>query len=112
MAEDALVVLSTFGSPEKAREISRTLVDERLAACANLLPGAESIYRWEEAVETAQETVVMFKLTQDRYYAFETRLRELHPYEVPEIIALRVQAGNFPYLQWLDESCRPAWPGN
>lgn len=111
MPEDALVVLSTFSTPEKAREIARILVEERLIACANLLPGAESIYRWKEAVEETRETVVLFKLVEDRYYAFEARLRELHPYEVPEIISLRVQAGHFPYLQWLDESCRPAWSG-
>ena len=109
MAEDVLVVLSTFGSPEHARQVATALVEERLAACANLLPGVESIYRWRMGVETAKETMVLFKLSEDRYYAFEARLRELHTYEVPEIISLRVQHGHFPYLQWVDESCRPPW---
>src|SRR6266481_5586556 len=104
MAEDTLVVLSTFGSAEEARKIARVLVEERLAACANVLPGVESIYRWQGAVETAAEVLVMFKTNIDRYYRLEARLRELHSYEVPEIIALPVQVGSLPYLRWVDES--------
>ena len=106
MAEDTLVVLSTFGSAEEARKIARVLVEERLAACANVLPGVESIYRWQGAVETAAEVLVMFKTNIDRYYRLEARLRELHSYEVPEIIALPVQVGSLPYLRWVDESCQ------
>ena len=106
MAEEALVVLSAFGSVEEARRVARTLVEEKLAACANLLPGVESLYRWQGEVETAQEIVVIFKTNRDRYYQLEKRLQELHSYEVPEVVALRVEAGALPYLRWIDDSCR------
>jgi periplasmic divalent cation tolerance protein len=108
MAEDALVVLSNFPNREEARRIARLLVEERLCACANILPGVESIYRWKDAIQTEPETTVMFKTNANRYYLFEARLVKLHPYEVPEVIALQVHATNFPYLSWLDECCRDA----
>ena len=106
MAENTLIVLSTFGSPEEARRVAFTLVEERLAACANLLPAVESIYRWKGAVETATETQVVFKTNIDRYYQLETRLKQLHSYETPEIVALRAHAGLLSYLRWVDDSCR------
>lgn len=105
MAEEALVVLTTWPDLEKAREAARILVEEHLAACANLLPQAESIYRWEGAVETATENVVIFKTTISRYWQFENRVLELHPYKVPEIIALRPYAGLPAYLRWVEASC-------
>lgn len=106
MAEDALLVMTTFSSVEDARRIGRQLVEERLAACANLLPAVESIYRWKGAIETASEVVVLLKTTNFQYYQLEARLQALHPYEVPEIIALPVQLGSWPYLRWIDESCQ------
>src|SRR5690349_8173057 len=108
MAEDTLVVFSTFGSAEEARSVARILVEERLAACANLLPGVESIYRWQGAIETAVEVMVVFKTNIDRYYRLEARLKELHPYEIAEIVALPVKVGSLPYLRWVDESCQDA----
>ncbi len=108
MAENTLVVFSTFGSAEEARRVSRTVVEEHLAACANILPAIESIYHWKGAVETATETLVLFKTSRERYLQFEHRLKELHSYEVPEIVALPIQAGLSAYLQWIQESCREA----
>ncbi len=105
MSGEALLVLSTFPDVATARRISRQLVEEQFAACANILPQIESIYWWEEKVETASETFVLFKTTAGRYAALETTLRRLHPYEVPEIIALRIDQALPDYLRWVSESC-------
>jgi periplasmic divalent cation tolerance protein len=107
MAEETLVVLTTWPDMEKARAAARVLVEEHLAACANLLPGAESIYRWEGKVETAAEVVAVFKTTVHRYWQFERRVQELHPYQVPEIVALRPHGGLPAYMRWVEESCIP-----
>lgn len=107
MAEDALLVLSTFGTVDEARKVARTIVEEHLAACGNLIPSVESIYQWKGNVETSAETLVLFKTTTDRYWQLETRIRELHSYETPEIIAVRLHAGLPAYLRWIDESCLP-----
>ena len=107
MAGEALLVLSTFPDPVAARRVGRQLVEERCAACVNLLPVVESIYWWEGKVEDASETVALFKTTADRYEALETTLRQLHPYEVPEIIALPIERGLPDYLRWVAEQCAP-----
>lgn len=106
MAEQTLIVFCTFGSAEEARKIGRLLVEEKLAACANILPGVESIYRWKDALETSAETMVLFKTNVDRYFDFEHRLLEVHSYEVPEVVAVRAEAGSLPYLRWVDDCCR------
>jgi periplasmic divalent cation tolerance protein len=106
MAENTLIVLSTFSTTEEARRVSTILIEERLAACANLLPPVESIYRWKGAVETATESMVIFKTNIDRYYQLEARLKQLHSYEVPEIISFQAHAGLLSYLRWVDDSCR------
>ncbi|MEO8043702.1 MAG: divalent-cation tolerance protein CutA [Spartobacteria bacterium] len=105
MADEVLLVLSTFPDAATARRIGRQLVEEKCAACANLLPSVESIYWWEGKVENGNETLVLFKTTPDRYEALETTLRQLHPYEVPEIIAFRVEQGLPEYLRWVSENC-------
>jgi periplasmic divalent cation tolerance protein len=97
------VVLSTFPNPDKAAEIARVLVDERLAACVNLVPSVRSIYRWQGAVSDDTETLALIKTTGDRFDALAARLRELHPYEVPEMLALEVAAGHAPYVAWVGE---------
>jgi periplasmic divalent cation tolerance protein len=79
-------------------------VTENLAACANIVPAVESIYRWQEKVENAQEILVFFKTTAARYAAFQDRLKALHPYEVPEIICLRIADGLPEYLRWIGEN--------
>jgi periplasmic divalent cation tolerance protein len=105
MADDVLLVLSTFPDAATARRIGRELVEQRCAACANILPQLESIYWWEKKIETAGETLVLFKTTAERYAALETTLRQLHPYEVPEIIAVPLNAGLPAYLSWVTENC-------
>lgn len=97
----AVVVLSTFPDETRAADIARTLVDARLAACVNLVAGARSIYRWQGAIEEAREVLAVIKTTSDRLDALRTRLVELHPYEVPEVIAMPVVGGHAPYLDWI-----------
>ena len=101
MNEETLLACSTFPEIEIARRIARQLVTENFAACANIVPAVESIYRWQDKIEDAQETHVFFKTTVARYPAFQERLRALHPYEVPEIIGLPISAGLPEYLQWV-----------
>ena len=106
MAEKILLALSTFPDAEIARRISNQLVSKRFAACANILPAAESIYRWKGKIESANETLVLFKLSEDRQSAFQEELRSLHPYDVPEIIFVSVASGRPEYLRWVAENCR------
>ena len=108
MAEKILLALSTFPDAETARKISNQLVAERLAACANILPSVESIYRWKEKIESGNETLVFFKLSEDGQSAFQEKLRSLHPYEVPEIIFVPVSNGLPEYLGWVVENCGQA----
>lgn len=96
---EVMVVLCTFPDLDQARQIGAALVERQVAACVNLLPGVESIYRWQGRVERAGEVLALFKTT--RYPELEAALRELHPYEVPEILALPVAAGLPAYLEWL-----------
>jgi periplasmic divalent cation tolerance protein len=105
MAEKVLLALSTFPDQETARDISNELVTKKLAACANILPGVQSIYRWNEKIESGNETLVLFKLSDDRRSKFQQTLRSLHPYEVPEIIFIPISSGLPDYLQWVVESC-------
>ena len=105
MAEKILLALSTFPDAEIARRISNQLVSERFAACANILPSVESIYRWKDKIESGNETLVFFKLSEDRQSAFQEKLRSLHPYEVPEIVFVPVASGLTDYLRWVAESC-------
>jgi periplasmic divalent cation tolerance protein len=104
---DALVVLVTAPTPERAAEIARALVDERLAACGNVLPGIRSIYRWEGKVEDEQEALLLLKTTSGRFEALRERVLALHPYQVPEVIALPVGAGSAPYLAWIAAETAP-----
>jgi len=104
MPEDSILVLSTFPDAATARHIGRTVVEEKLAACVNLLPPVESIYRWKGAIETATEVMALIKSTTWKYQLLEARIRELHPYEVPEIISLRIDSGHTEYLRWLEQS--------
>lgn len=97
----ARIVLSTAATPEEAARIGRALVEERLAACATLIPGAQSIYRWEGAVEEATETLMLLKTGADKIGALEVRLHELHSYEAPEFLVLEVESGSHRYLDWL-----------
>jgi periplasmic divalent cation tolerance protein len=105
VSEEFVIALSTFPDAETARKISRELVESALVACANIIPAVESIYYWKEKVETSAETLAIFKLSTVRYSEFESRLRELHPYDVPEIVRLNIAGGSADYLRWIGESC-------
>jgi periplasmic divalent cation tolerance protein len=104
---EMLLVFSTFGSEEDAARVVRTLVEERLIACANLIPGARSIYRWKDGVADERETVALLKTRKQDWAALQSRLHELHPYETPECLAVRIAAGAPAYLAWLEESLAP-----
>lgn len=103
MADEILLAISTFPDIETARRIARQLVTENFAACANIVPAVESIYRWQGEVENGHETLVFFKTTAARSAAFQEKLKALHPYEVPEIICLRIADGLPEYLSWVAE---------
>ncbi len=96
------IILSTFPSDEIAREVTHTLLEERLIACGNLIPGVTSIYRWQGAVETSAEVIVIFKTTAP-VESVMARIKELHPYEVPEIVVLQVADVHPAYLAWARE---------
>lgn len=101
-----LLVFCTFPDPTTARDIARTLVAEKLVACVNLLPAVTSIYVWQGQQEESTETLALLKTPRALYAALETRLRDLHPYEVPEIIALEPTAALPAYLQWVTEQTK------
>jgi periplasmic divalent cation tolerance protein len=103
---DAVVVLVTTPTPERAAEIARALVSERLAACGNVVPGLRSIYRWEGKVQEDEEALLVLKTTRARFDALRARVLALHPYDVPEVIALPVEAGSAAYLQWIAAETR------
>ena len=98
---DAILVITTLSSADAAAEIARKLVGEKLAACANLVPAVRSIYRWEGKVQDENEVLVLIKTQQRHYERLKARLLELHPYEVPEVIALPVERGHQAYLDWI-----------
>lgn len=103
-ATGAVVAFSTVASPEDAERIARALVEERLAACVNVVPGLVSFYRWKGKVERDDELLLVIKTMAGRLDELRGRLVELHPYEVPELVALPVEGGHPPYLAWLAES--------
>lgn len=95
------LVLTTLDDPEAAERIAQTLLAERLIACANLLPAGRSIYRWQGAIEQSDETLLLLKTTRNRYRSLEARLKELHPYELPEIVAIEPEAVLPAYASWV-----------
>ncbi len=104
-APEALIIFSTC-PPAAAPAIARTLVEEKLAACVNVLAGVHSVYRWQGRIEDAAETLLIIKTTTDHYDELEHRLRALHPYDVPEILAVPVARGYPPYVDWLQNRAR------
>lgn len=95
------VVLATAPDADSGAALARALVEERLAACVNLVPGVRSIYRWKERIEDESEVLLVIKTRADRCQALAARVRELHPYEVPEVLELPAVGGNPAYLDWL-----------
>jgi len=102
-ANDVRLVLCTFPSTEEARQIGTTLVEKQLAACVNLIPGVESIYRWQRQVETAAEVLAIFKTSAAAIATLSHELANLHPYEVPEIVTLDPTDVSASYHSWLLE---------
>ena len=103
---EALLVFTTLPNADKAYEIARALVEERLAACANLLPAVRSIYRWQDKLQDEYEVVVLLKTRAENVERLKARLLELHPYEIPEILAVPVESGYQAYLDWLGVQTR------
>ena len=100
------LVLTTTANPEEAARLGRALVEERLAACATLIPAVQSIYRWQGEVESASETLLLLKTGAEQLAALEARLHQLHSYQTPEFLVLPVEAASQPYLDWLQASLR------
>lgn len=105
-APATLLCLCTCPDAASAQELAETLVGERLAACVNRLPGVLSTYRWQREVHTDGEELLLIKTTAERFEALKTRLLELHPYELPELIALPVELGHAAYLDWVRNATR------
>ena len=102
--EQFRIVLTTASSRDEAKRIAKALVEERLAACVNVVHGVESIYRWQRKVEEAAEVLLLIKTNVEKLEALETAIRRLHSYEVPEFLIFEVNGGSAAYLKWLDDS--------
>ncbi len=102
----AYLVLVTAPPGEAAERLARALVEERLAACVNRVPGLRSVYRWQGEVVEDEEVLLLVKTSEDRLDALLARVPELHPYEVPEVVAVPIERGHPPYLAWLEASTR------
>jgi len=100
-------VLSAVGAQPDAERIARALVEERIAACVNIVPGITSIYRWKGAVEQEAELLLVIKTTGERVEQLKARLLQLHPYELPEVVVIPIVGGHQAYLDWLAEQARP-----
>jgi periplasmic divalent cation tolerance protein len=105
MAKDVLVVLVTC-PPDQAQAIADALVEERVAACVNVVTSLQSVYRWKGAVQHEGEALLIVKTTKDRFDALKQAVLKHHPYELPEVIAVTVDRGHAPYLEWVVESTR------
>jgi len=101
---DKLIVLTTAGSETEARKIAQTLVERRLAACVNIIPRIQSVYRWEGKVEETEECLLLIKTVKAREDQVRTAIRELHTYDLPECIAIPIESGSAEYLKWLSDS--------
>lgn len=101
---DKIIVLTNTGSQEEARKIAQALLNRKLAACVNIIPGVESTYWWKGKIETAPEWTLLIKTVRGNFDAICTAIRELHSYDLPECIAIRIDDGSEQYLNWITES--------
>lgn len=100
----AVIALTAFPDPKTARKIAKLLVQKKLAACVNVLPKGTSYYRWKNKLESTSETVLLIKTGAARFSKMSAFLKQRHPYDVPEILAVPVRAGDKDYLKWLNDS--------
>jgi periplasmic divalent cation tolerance protein len=101
---DKKLVLTTTGSRDEAQKIGRTLIERRLAACVNIIPQVQSIYRWKEKIEEAQEWLLIIKTTSGAFGRVRETINEIHSYDLPECICLGIEDGSSEYLKWITES--------
>jgi len=101
---DELVVFVTSPALDDARRIASDIVSQRLAACVNIVPGIESVYTWNDQIEVSAEILLIIKTTAQRYDELETRIKALHQYTTPELVALRIERGLASYLKWVQDS--------
>ena len=101
---DKLLVLTTAGSEAEANQIAQALVERRLAACVNILPRIQSVYRWRDKVEKSEEFLLFIKTKRVLEAELKAAIRELHSYELPELVGLDIESGSEEYLKWIDES--------
>lgn len=104
MQQTYQIILCTSPDKESAEKIAHQLINDKIAACINILPGLTSIFRWQGKIETEQEHLLLIKTRKDRYQAVEKSIQTNHPYEIPEIIAIPIEKGLAEYMQWI-ESC-------
>jgi periplasmic divalent cation tolerance protein len=103
---DKRIVLSTAGSQDEARKLAQHLVEHQLAACVNIIPHIESIYRWQGKMESSTEWLLLIKTTQEKFPLLGDAIRQLHSYELPECISLVIEDGSPPYLDWIAQSVK------
>ncbi|HJT54685.1 MAG TPA: divalent-cation tolerance protein CutA [Candidatus Angelobacter sp.] len=103
---DARIVLTTAGSPEEAEKIARALVDRSLAACVNIVPQIQSIYRWKDKIEQETEWLLIIKTKTNLFESVADAIKELHSYELPECVMLELSSGSERYLNWIRENTR------
>jgi periplasmic divalent cation tolerance protein len=101
---DKQIVLSTAGSEDEARKIARSLVERQLAACVNIIPQIESVYRWQGKIESSREWLLLIKTTASQFPAIRAAIQELHSYDLPECIAFNIEQGSPEYLEWIGDS--------
>jgi periplasmic divalent cation tolerance protein len=103
-SDQFVIVLTTLPLESDAEQFASQLVEEKLAACVNILPAMRSVYRWKDAIERSDERQLVIKTTSARVAALESRVRQLHPYDVPEFVVLPIDSGSTAYLSWLSDS--------
>lgn len=101
---DKLLILTTAGSDSEAKRIATALVERKLAACVNVVPRIQSLYRWQDKVETAEEFLLIIKTMKTQQAQVQSAIRELHTYELPECVAIAVDSGSTEYLEWIADS--------
>lgn len=106
MSDDAIVVFMTAANGEEATRLAEMLVGAHLAACVQILPEIESVYRWQGKIERSSEVLLLAKTTRGKFDELEREVRALHSYDTPEIVAVPIVAGSAPYLEWLAQAAK------